>query len=165
MSEQMPITLSVNGAPHEVLVPAHRTLLDVLREQLGLTGAKKACNIGICGACTVLIDGRPARACICLAVSLRGRSVTTVEGLAETDRLSPVQRAFIDAGAIQCGFCTAGMIVSATALLAETPDPTIDQIREGLSGNLCRCSGYVKVIEAVQLAARHLRESAMEHAR
>jgi carbon-monoxide dehydrogenase small subunit len=162
MLERMPVILSVNNTLHEMLVPAHRTLLDVLRDQLGFTGAKKACNIGICGACTVLIDCKPARACICLAVSLQGRSVTTVEGLAEVDRLSPVQRAFIDAGAIQCGFCTAGMIVSATALLAETPDPTIDQIREGLSGNLCRCSGYVKVIEAVQLAARHLRDAATE---
>ncbi|MEQ8498641.1 MAG: (2Fe-2S)-binding protein, partial [Sneathiellaceae bacterium] len=150
--------LTVNGERHDVLAPAHRTLLDLLRDQLGLTGAKKACNAGICGACTVLLDGEPARACLCLAANVGDRPVTTVEGLSPGNSLSAVQRAFVDTGAIQCGFCMTGMIVSATALLDELPDPDVGQIREGLSGNLCRCSGYVKVVEAVQLAARYRRE-------
>lgn len=154
------LSLTVNGEGHEVLAPVHRTLLDLLRDQLGLTGAKKACNTGICGACTVLVDGAPARACLCLVATLGGREVVTVEGLADGSRLSPVQRAFVDSGAIQCGFCMTGMIVAATALLDEIADPDLAQIREGLSGNLCRCSGYVKVIEAVQLAARYRREEA-----
>jgi aerobic carbon-monoxide dehydrogenase small subunit len=164
MSDRMVIALEVNDESHEVLAPAQRTLLEVLRDDLGLTGAKKACNIGVCGACTVLIDGAPVCACLCLAASAQGRTVTTVEGLWQGNRPSPVQRAFLDAGAIQCGFCMTGMIISATALLAEKPAPTVDEIREGLSGNLCRCSGYVKVVEAVQLAARYVRERELEDA-
>jgi carbon-monoxide dehydrogenase small subunit len=164
MSDRMAIALEVNNESHEVLAPAQRTLLEVLRDDLGLTGAKKACNIGVCGACTVLIDGAPARACLCLAASAQGRAVTTVEGLWQGNQPSPVQQAFLDAGAIQCGFCMTGMIISATALLAEKPAPTVDEIREGLSGNLCRCSGYVKVVEAVQLAARYVRERELENA-
>ncbi len=158
MSDKLHLTLTVNGETQEVLAPPERTLLDLLRDQIGLTGAKKACNAGICGSCTVLLDGEPARACLCLAATIGDRPVTTVEGLMTGNRLSPVQQAFVDSGAIQCGFCMTGMIVSATALLAENPDPDVDAIREGLSGNLCRCSGYVKVIEAVQLAARYQRE-------
>ena len=129
------------------------TLLEVLRDELGLTGAKRGCNQGVCGTCTVLIDGRAARSCLALAGLLEGAAVTTVEGLSPPGELSHIQRAFVDTGAIQCGFCMPGMVVAATALLSENPSPTDAEIREGLGGNLCRCSGYVKVIEAVRTAA------------
>ncbi len=154
MTGKMPVTLSVNGETHELFISPARRLLDVLREDLRLTGAKNACNQGVCGSCTVLIDGATARACLCLAVSVVGRSVTTIEGLATGDTLTDVQQAFLDAGAIQCGFCMPGMIISATELLDTNPVPTDDEIRTGISGNLCRCSGYVKVIDAIRLAAR-----------
>jgi carbon-monoxide dehydrogenase small subunit len=149
----MDITLKVNGEEHALNVPVSRTLLDALRDDLKLTGSKNACNQGACGACTVLLDGTPVNACLVLAVGATGRDIVTIEGLGESGTLSPVQQAFVDTGAIQCGFCMSGMIVSATAILAENPKPTRDEIRSALSGNLCRCSGYVRVIDAVMLAS------------
>jgi len=152
----MDITLSVNGEERALRVSPSRTLLDALRGDLALTGSKNACNQGVCGACTVLIDGMPVNACLTLAVNVTGRDITSVEGLGEGGELSVMQQAFVDAGAIQCGFCMSGMIVSATALLADNPAPSRAEIRSALSGNLCRCSGYVRVINAVQLAAERL---------
>jgi len=149
----MDITLKVNGEEHALNVPVSRTLLDALRDDLKLTGSKNACNQGACGACTVLLDGIPVNACLVLAVGATGRDIVTIEGLGESGTLSSVQQAFVDTGAIQCGFCMSGMIVSATAILAENPKPTRDEIRSALSGNLCRCSGYVRVIDAVMLAS------------
>ena len=156
MSDATDITLSVNGEERALRVPPWRTLLDALRGDLALTGSKNACNQGVCGACTVLIDGMPVNACLTLAVNVTGRDITSVEGLGEGGELSVMQQAFVDAGAIQCGFCMSGMIVSATALLADNPAPSRAEIRSALSGNLCRCSGYVRVINAVQLAAERL---------
>lgn len=147
------ITLVVNGSHYRVMVEAHRTLLDVLRDGLGFTGAKKGCDRGECGACTVLIDGVPMQSCLVLAVQAEGRSITTVEGLARDGAMDPLQIAFHEVGAIQCGFCTPGMIVTARALLDRNPDPTDHEIKEALSGNMCRCTGYVKIIEAVRRAA------------
>jgi aerobic carbon-monoxide dehydrogenase small subunit len=156
MKSKLDIILKVNGQPEEVSVRPTKTLLDVLREELLLTGAKRACNQGVCGACTVLMDGNPVRACLCLAANSTDCEITTVEGLATANGPSPVQQAFLDAGAIQCGFCMPGFIVAATALLAGNPKPSKAEIREGLSGNLCRCSGYVKVIDAVRLASTRM---------
>lgn len=150
------VQMTVNGESVAVATVVERTLLDVLRDDLGLTGTKTGCGMGACGACNVLIDGEAHRACLSLAVTVAGRSVTTIEGFADGGRPSVVQQAFLDAGAIQCGFCMPGMIVSATELLANNPRPSREEIRVGLSGNLCRCSGYVKVVEAVELAARRL---------
>jgi aerobic-type carbon monoxide dehydrogenase small subunit (CoxS/CutS family) len=149
------LVLTVNGKPRSLVIAGGETLLDVLRDRLGLTGAKRGCNQGVCGACTVLIDGRAARACLYLAGLVGDAAVTTVEGLGTDGRLSIVQQAFVDAGAVQCGFCMPGMVVAATALLSEKPSPSEHEIREGLAGNLCRCSGYVKVVEAVSKAARN----------
>ncbi len=148
------ITLKVNGEERALALPATRTLLEALRSDLKLTGSKNACNQGVCGACTVLLDGAPVNACLVLAANVAGRDIVTIEGLGEGGTLSPMQQAFVDAGAIQCGFCMSGMIVSATAFLTENPKPTRDEIRQALSGNLCRCSGYVRVVDAVELAAR-----------
>lgn len=150
------VQMTVNGEAVAVAVAVERTLLDVLRDDLGLTGTKCGCGMGACGACNVLIDGEAHRACLSLAVTVAGRTVTTIEGLADGGTPSVVQQAFLDAGAIQCGFCMPGMIVSATELLQANPRPSREEIRVGLSGNLCRCSGYVKVVEAVELAARRL---------
>jgi carbon-monoxide dehydrogenase small subunit len=148
------LVLSVNGKFRRVVIEGNETLLEVLRTQMGLTGSKRGCNQGVCGSCTVLLDGRAARACLCLAGMVAQRTVVTIEGLADAEKLTPVQQAFIDVGAIQCGFCMPGMVIAATALLAENAQPDDDEIREGLAGNLCRCSGYVKVAEAVRLAAK-----------
>ncbi len=156
MSAELDITLKVNGEERALRVLPSRTLLDALRSELALTGSKNACNQGVCGACTVLIDGLPVNACLVLAVNVTGRDIVSIEGLGEGDELSAMQQAFVDAGAIQCGFCMSGMIVSATALLAQNPQPSRDEIRGALSGNLCRCSGYVRVIDAVRLAAQRL---------
>ena len=147
------VQLKVNGRVRQVSLEGSETLLDVLRVQLGLTGAKRGCNQGVCGTCTVLIDGRAAPSCLSLAALAEGKDIVTVEGLAPQGELSAVQKAFVDAGAIQCGFCTPGMVIAATALLAEEPHPTEEAVRVGLAGNLCRCTGYVKVVEAVQRAA------------
>ena len=152
----MDISLTINGEECALSVPASRTLLEALRDDMALTGSKNACNQGVCGSCTVLIDGVPVNACLVLAVNVTGRDITTIEGLGEVGELSVVQQAFVDTGAIQCGFCMSGMIVSATAFLAENPTPSRDEIRTVLSGNLCRCSGYVRVFDAVALAAERL---------
>ena len=149
MTDKQAVTLSINGDPYEVLADPRRTLLQVLREQLSLTGTKCGCNNGVCGSCTVLIDGLPVRACLTLAVAATDREITTIEGLETGGELHPVQRAIIEHQGMQCGFCTPGMVISAKALLDRNPNPTLDEIREELSGNLCRCTGYVKIADAV----------------
>jgi carbon-monoxide dehydrogenase small subunit len=150
------LTLSVNGRVHELLVEPHRTLLEILRDDLELTGTKHSCLGGECGACTVLIDGKSALSCLTLAVSAQDKEITTIEGLAQGNRLHPIQQAFVDYGAIQCGFCSPGMILASKALLDENRDPTGEQVKSGLAGNLCRCTGYVKIIEAVLAAAERM---------
>ena len=149
----MRITLRVNGAPHEADVWEGESLLYVLRERLGYPGSKNACEQGECGSCSVLLDGKLVCACLVLAAQADGHDVVTVEGLAENGRLHPVQEAFVASGAVQCGFCTPGLVVAAADLLEHVPDPSDDQIREALSGNLCRCTGYAKIIDAVRMAA------------
>jgi len=153
MSARLPLVLDVNGEPHDVLARPESTLLDVLREQLSLTGSKRGCNHGVCGACTVFVDGRLARSCLMLAADAEGRAITTIEGVAGDAPISPVQRALVDAGAIQCGFCTPGFVMALSALFARNPAPSRSEIREALSGNLCRCSGYIKIVEAAQRLA------------
>lgn len=147
------VVLLVNGEQHELFVPVHRTLLEVLREDLGLTGTKHGCELGECGTCTVLVGGRPILSCLSLPVQLAGQQITTIEGLASGARLDPLQDAFKELGAAQCGYCTPGMLLAARALLDRNPRPTRDEISEALSGNLCRCTGYLKIAEAVELAA------------
>ena len=147
------ITLTVNGARERLEVPSNMTLLYMLRDKLGLTGTKNGCEAGECGACTVLLDGEPVNSCMMLAVEADGREVLTVEGLSEGDRLSPLQEAFVEHNAVQCGFCTPGMLMSAHALLARNPHPSEDEIKEALVGNLCRCTGYVRIIDAISTAA------------
>ena len=147
------IELNVNGEAHTVIAEDHRTLLEVLRESLGLTGTKEACDLGDCGACTVLIDGKPTLSCLTLALDAQGKEITTIEGLAKNGQLHPVQKAFVDKGAVQCGFCTPGMILTGKALLDNNPHPTEAEVRQGISGNLCRCTGYVKIVDAVLAAA------------
>lgn len=147
------VTLSINGDPYDVQVPASETLLTTLRYRLGLLGTKENCLSGECGVCTVLLDGKPVYACLLLSVLAAGHEVTTVEGLAIGGELHPLQRAFVETGAIQCGYCTPGMLLAAKALLEETPRPTAEQIRLAISGNLCRCTGYGRIVEAVQVAA------------
>jgi carbon-monoxide dehydrogenase small subunit len=154
------INLTVNGLPYEFAAPANRTLADALRYDLGLTGTKKGCGIGDCGACTVLIDGVPSFSCLVLALEAEGREILTIEGVANGNDLHPIQRAFIEQGAIQCGFCTPGMVLIALALLQNNPDPSEHDIRLAMSGNLCRCTGYQKIVEAVQKAAQWMRENA-----
>ena len=147
------IRLKVNGQEYELAVDTHRTLLEVLREQLGFVGTKNGCDQGECGTCTVLLDGKPVHSCLSLAVEAQGKNITTIEGLAKGDDLHPLQQAFVDHGAIQCGFCTPGMIMSAKSLLDRNPSPTAHEIRRTISGNLCRCTGYVKIIEAIKAVA------------
>ena len=147
------IELKVNGEIYEVAIDVHRTLLEVLRENLGLTGTKEACDLGECGSCTVIMDGKPVLSCLYLAIEAQGKDILTVEGLAQEGKLHPIQQAFVDHGAIQCGFCTSGMLMSAKDLLDRNPSPTEDEIKEAISGNLCRCTGYVKIIEAINAAA------------
>ncbi|MTW16005.1 2Fe-2S iron-sulfur cluster binding domain-containing protein [Rhodoplanes serenus] len=151
------ITVTINGEARPLRVAPSRTLLDVLRTELGLTGTKKGCDVGDCGACTVLLDGTPVNACLVLAVEADGAAVTTIEGIAPAaGQLHPLQQSFMDLGASQCGFCTPGIIVMAKALLDRHPDPSEEDIRFGLAGNICRCTGYTKIIEAVKDAARRL---------
>ncbi len=150
------LRLVVNGERHELEMPVGHTLLEVLRDELGLTGSKECCAEGECGACTVLLDGEAVNSCLVLAVEADGRETTTIEGLASGERLSPVQRAFLDTGGVQCGFCIPGMVMSAHYLLARIPRPTSDQVREALSGNLCRCGGYNQICEAVAVAAESI---------
>lgn len=147
------ITVTVNGRPEYLTVPPNMTLLRMLREVLALTGTKNGCEAGECGACTVLLDGEPVNSCLTLAVEADGREVTTVEGLAEDGQLSALQEAFVELNAVQCGFCTPGMLVSAHALLARNPRPTEQEIKEAMLGNLCRCTGYLRIVGAVQTAA------------
>jgi carbon-monoxide dehydrogenase small subunit len=154
------IQLTVNGEPVEVAVEPNITLLQLLREELFLTGAKHGCGLGDCGACTVILDGKPVNSCLVLAVQANGGSVLTIEGLAENGSLHPIQQAFVDKGAIQCGFCTPGMILSAKALLDENPRPTEVEIRTAISGNLCRCTGYQKIVEAIESASETMRGEA-----
>jgi carbon-monoxide dehydrogenase small subunit len=153
VSDSIAISLVVNGRHRTIRVEQHHTLLEVLRDDLGLTGTKECCLVGECGACTVMVDGRTVDSCLMLAVEADGSEVATVEGLATEGELSPIQRAFLDTGAAQCGFCIPGQLMSAHALLAMTPHPTRAEIEEGLAGNLCRCGGYEQIIEAVLLAA------------
>lgn len=147
------LRLTVNDQDYELFLTSNRTLLDVLREDLGLTGTKRGCDSGECGTCTVLLDGMPILACLTLAFEVDGRKIQTIEGIAKVGQLHPVQKAFVESGAIQCGFCTPGMVLSALALLNDNPTPTEEEIKKGISGNLCRCTGYVKIIRAINLAA------------
>ena len=147
------IELRVNGESYELAVDTHRTLLEVLREQLQLTGTKEGCDLGECGTCTVLIDGLPLHACLTLAIEAQGKDIQTIEGLAEGEKLHPLQQAFVEDGAIQCGFCTPGMILTGKALLEQNPSPTEMEIKRAISGNLCRCTGYVKIVDAIKDAA------------
>ncbi|HEX6737132.1 MAG TPA: (2Fe-2S)-binding protein [Vicinamibacteria bacterium] len=157
--------LRVNGEDRECLAPVHHTLLEVLREELGLTGTKHGCELGECGTCTVLLDGQPVLSCLVLPVECQERAVTTVEGLARGGSLHPLQQAFVELGAAQCGYCTPGFLLTAEALLQANPRPTRAEIAEALAGNLCRCTGYLKIFEAVELAAARMRgESAPDAA-
>ncbi len=149
--------LTVNGETHEVVFAPYKTLLEVLREELGLTGTKHGCELGECGACTVLVDGEPLLSCLVLAIECEGRTVQTIEGLARGPELHPLQAAFADFGGSQCGYCTPGVIMTAKALLDKNPDATKEQIKEATAGNLCRCTGYQQIVEAVEGAAVQLR--------
>lgn len=154
MSAEHPLTLHINGHPLRLYAPQHWTLLEVLRYRLGLTGSKQGCDKGDCGACTVMRNGEAVLSCLTLAAACEGDAITTIEGLAAPDRLDPVQDAFDRCGALQCGFCQSGMMISARALLNENPTPSREDIDRALGGNLCRCTGYTKIIEAVQEAAK-----------
>ena len=151
------LALKVNGEEREVFAPVHKTLLEVLREDLNLTGTKHGCELGECGTCTVLIDGEPVLSCLVLPVECQGRDIETVEGMAEGGELHPLQQAFAELGAAQCGYCTPGILLTAEALLADNPTPTRDEVRHALAGNLCRCTGYTKILDAVELAALRMR--------
>ena len=143
------LQLTINGEPYELTVEPRTTLAELLREELHLTGTKEGCGIGMCGACTVLLDGKAIKSCLVLALKANGKEITTIEGLAAKGDIHPLQKAFIDHGAIQCGYCTPGMILSAKALLDENPHPTEEEVRMAMAGNLCRCTGYVKILEAI----------------
>ena len=147
------INLTVNGQDYELEVESDERLVDVLRERLNLTGTKTGCDVGVCGACTVIVDNMAVNSCLMLAVQADGKSITTIEGIADRDKLHPIQKAFVEQGAIQCGFCTPGMVVAAKALLDENKRPSEEEIRKQLVGNLCRCTGYTKIIEAIKSAA------------
>lgn len=148
------LTLHVNGEEYEVYIEPKKTLLEVLREELGLTGTKEVCDLGICGACTILLNHRPVLSCLVLAVACKGKEIVTIEGLRQGETLHPLQNTFIRHGAIQCGMCTPGMILSAKALLDENPHPTEAEVRGAIAGNLCRCTGYVKIVDAVLAVSR-----------
>lgn len=157
------IVLKVNGYTYYLNVDTRRTLVEVLRDTLGLTGTKKSCNEGECGACTVLMDGRPVASCLVLAVDAQGKEITTIEGLAEGTKLHPLQEAFVKHMAIQCGFCTPGMVMAAKAFLDENPEPTPQEVRKAISGNLCRCTGYQQIVDAILAAAKKLSENSVPH--
>jgi carbon-monoxide dehydrogenase small subunit len=159
------ITLTVNGERAEVAFAPHKTLLEVLREDLNLTGTKHGCELGECGTCTVLLDGTPVLSCLVLGLACEGRRVKTVEGMAHAGRLHPLQETFADLGAAQCGYCTPAFLLAAEALLAANPKPTRDEIKDALAGNLCRCTGYIKIYEAVELAAARMRGEKTEPTR
>jgi len=152
--EKLQITLNINGKDHEIMAQPNDTLLEVLRDELDLTGSKESCSEGICGSCTIQMDGKPVRSCLTLAMEAQGTKIKTVEGLATDDELSDLQQSFIDHGAVQCGICTPGMLMSADALLNETLNPDETTIRKALSGNICRCTGYSKIVEAVAHAGK-----------
>ena len=143
------MNFTVNGEPYELLVNTRRTLLEVLRDEMGLTGTKEGCSLGACGTCTVILDGKPVLSCLILAADAQGKEVLTIEGLAEGEKLHPIQESFVEHGAIQCGYCTPGMVMSAKALLDKNPKPTHEEIKQAISGNLCRCTGYTKIVEAI----------------
>ena len=147
------ITLTVNGKYHELSVKPWRTILEVIREDLGLTGPKEGCGMGECGACTVIVDGKTVNACLMLAAEANGKEISTIEGLASDGKLHPIQEAFMEGGALQCGFCTPGMIISAKALLDENSQPSEDEIRRNIAGNLCRCTGYAHIVKAIKAAS------------
>jgi len=153
VNEKRQLTIRVNGKLYSLAVEPNRTLLEVLREDLGLTGAREACDTGGCGACTVLVSGKPVYSCLVLALDCQGADIITIEGLATHDKLHPLQEAFVEHGAVQCGFCTPGMILTAKALLDKNPKPTEQEVREAIAGNICRCTGYTKIVEAI-LACR-----------
>jgi aerobic-type carbon monoxide dehydrogenase small subunit (CoxS/CutS family) len=157
--ERERLQLRINGEDREVLAPVHHTLLEVLREEAGLTGTKHGCELGECGTCTVLLDGHPVLSCLVLPIECQGRDIRTVEGMASEGRLHPLQTAFAELGAAQCGYCTPGFLLAAQALLESNPRPSREEIAEALAGNLCRCTGYLKIFEAVELAAQRLRPS------
>jgi len=151
-----PIQIVVNGEDHELLVEPHELLVDVLRDRLNLTGTKEGCGTGDCGGCTVLVDGKPLNSCLTLALEVDGKRVLTIEGVARGEELDPLQEAFIEEGAVQCGFCTPGMILSAKALLDENPHPSEEEIQRGIAGNFCRCTGYKKIVKAVLTASMRM---------
>jgi carbon-monoxide dehydrogenase small subunit len=163
--ERIRIRLRVNGEEREALAPVHHTLLEVLREQLGLMGTKHGCELGECGTCAVLLDGQPVLSCVTLPVECEGREIRTVEGMADgaTAGLHPLQQAFVELGSAQCGYCIPGILLTAEALLDQNPAPTRDQIAEALGGNLCRCTGYLKIFEAIELAAVRIRGEEVAH--
>jgi len=152
--KQVEIVLRVNGINYEVAIEPQRTLVEVLRDTLGLTGTKKSCSEGECGACTVLMDGKPVTSCLILALDAQGKEILTIEGLSEGEKLHPIQEAFLKHGAIQCGFCTPGMVMSAKALLDEHPKPTATEVRKAISGNLCRCTGYQQIVDSILAASK-----------
>ena len=162
MNQKAHISFTLNGEAAEVAFAPHKTLLEVLREDLGLTGTKHGCELGECGTCTVLIDGRSILSCLFLGLDAEGREVTSIEGMAEGGRLHPLQDTFADTGAAQCGYCSPGFLLAAKELIDKHPRPTRDEIKEALSGNLCRCTGYIKIYEAVELAAARMRGEGME---
>ena len=162
MNQKAHIGFVLNGEAAEVAFAPHKTLLEVLREDLALTGTKHGCELGECGTCTVLVDGRSILSCLMLGLDVEGREVTTVEGMAENGKLHPLQDTFSDLGAAQCGYCSPGFLLAAKELIEKSPKPSRDEIKEALSGNLCRCTGYIKIYEAVELAAARLRGETME---
>lgn len=154
MNVKVPVTLKVNGESYELLIAPHRTLLDVLRREILLTGSKKGCDVGDCGACTVLLDGKPVNSCLVLAATAEGCEILTIEGLARGGRLHPLQEAFVKEGAVQCGFCIPGVLMSLKALLDQNPTPTLEEAKAAMAGNLCRCTGYSKMFKAIESVTR-----------
>lgn len=154
--QTLPVSFTLNGKLQELEVEPNELLLDVIRDRLGLTGAKRSCDVQVCGACTLLVDGRPVSACTTLAFEVRGKSVLTIEGLAQNGKLHPLQDAFIEHGGFQCGFCTPGMILASKALLDENPAPTEEELKHFMHGNICRCTGYKKIIESIMAAAKQM---------
>jgi carbon-monoxide dehydrogenase small subunit len=163
--KEIAMTVTVNGERREMSAPPWETLIECLRDRLGLLGTKKSCDVQVCGACTVLLDGRPVSACTLLAFEARGKHVSTIEGLASGDDLHPVQEAFIEHGALQCGFCTPGMIMATVALLDERPTPTVDEVKHYMRGNICRCTGYKRILEAILAAGKRMANGAPKHGR